>query len=1466
MDKKRNKLTKTKDKSNEDTRSATQAPSTSKTNVSLIDDEFYANLNDRERFLNVTSLPVSKRGIYNSGATSLPIDLNEILQTESFYHHSEDNEVDRPTETGFEITIPNHEKMGGFRKEEFLGPPGEQSRNIIGQETSQRTQSSRRIAVEAAPRERKRWVRPPLVGQSTNDSSAVSQNNSTATASRADDLNLPQTSNTTENIDSFTTLDPFKAKKFSNTTDIQSSSSYFNAAVLGLRNDVDSGALAKPPNSYNAAPDSQNQGQDTTTSEMDVTGASGCGRAPSPASVSSVTSSRRLEWDSGADVGYQAYRQEDGENTRKKDLSTLERMALARGPAPLRVEPEGIDGSAQRTSALAPNNASYMLRTPVAVSTPIERDFNIAVTSNSGTDSESDIMPIVRSHKERLFFFPGSEKNDGVALFSKDVKRSQTPEAEASSDVLSRKISSSLTDLSDCGTCEEKNKNSNSLPRSQSHLNLLLEPNHKQKISAVSTSSCPLPLRSQHKKNNGRSASSSSIATVVPKYESPRMSDKRTQTSLCNMLDRNSIGVQVCDADGALKLEESDDAAVITEHDLGSEESDSDIINNTENDIDTRRQMLVLKGTYSKKTNSKSTCMPEGSTVNVNKKKNSSKQRHTSNTSEANACSVQNKSDADSNKLDHTKTQNEKFISTVDSRASSAGSWILGSLNGNLRRDSSGVVGSANSFEYLPGDIYENNQPTTSEDKNFQKSQGTEDSSSQSDLLCESDLKSLMFPNDTELGSLKKDLQKGIVLLKELLNSKCYSSSAKKKLVRLLVNRIVETDYADDSASVQKVCERSASSSSATEECTGHSDTYTNSRVETTTLTTSSSVNTMSSGKGSWRDFATQSERDYERSKHNSSSQGYKSVLLKVCETERENQLSWISTEINHLNNLKHKDQDRRGNERPKRSPRKDQRHFRSLTNMNSRSVSSSIQNDHKKIGKHRALAEGIKYPASLRPSDLEIQELLVLSQNDVCVKKKDVSSQIPSTSDSDARVSKHIPTPVSPVMSTFSTLELTADTQSDVTTTGRINVYPQTVKKANAERNISLRKSSRSEMKNKDALCCCECKKLVNEVKTGEIMIGSKTGDVETGDKIRRNSRATDTSTASSSGTIKSADKGHVKGLLKPNTDPTLTHTQRSVLERLINMSDGKCPCCGCLEGETSSQLGSGDWKCPRCADKTIRKCYVCGFNVVEHDASPKVDVTQKCKNCLKRKNSKCLRCGKVQQVDGENEAERQDVIASSHTRVDKSSVGYVLTLESATLSDSSVSTLLKEPLQELKMKVPVRKTYSSISSNEKVQEKSKKSSSSKSSRKENKKPEKSTKQKSRNHIQARGYTLQNAEHRRQCLDEIAYLRELRQNSKQKILAIASHPNIEAETNADKILPLPLAVKRIFSQRTMRAQTERKYHNLPEVLSKKAERKRKEDYRTNRLMAEIFAKKLQKKVLKGEVNLSNSRSVISIN
>ena len=55
-----------------------------------------------------------------------------------------------------------------------------------------------------------------------------------------------------------------------------------------------------------------------------------------------------------------------------------------------------------------------------------------------------------------------------------------------------------------------------------------------------------------------------------------------------------------------------------------------------------------------------------------------------------------------------------------------------------------------------------------------------------------------------------------------------------------------------------------------------------------------------------------------------------------------------------------------------------------------------------------------------------------------------------------------------------------------------------------------------------------------------------------------------------------------------------------------------------------------------------------------------------------------------------------------------------------------------------------------------------------------------------------------------------------------------------------------------------------KKYRHLPEVTGKIEDKKKKDEYKTNKLIADIFAKKLQQKALKGHVNLSNSISVLS--
>ena len=50
----------------------------------------------------------------------------------------------------------------------------------------------------------------------------------------------------------------------------------------------------------------------------------------------------------------------------------------------------------------------------------------------------------------------------------------------------------------------------------------------------------------------------------------------------------------------------------------------------------------------------------------------------------------------------------------------------------------------------------------------------------------------------------------------------------------------------------------------------------------------------------------------------------------------------------------------------------------------------------------------------------------------------------------------------------------------------------------------------------------------------------------------------------------------------------------------------------------------------------------------------------------------------------------------------------------------------------------------------------------------------------------------IRSAEFRRQCIDEIAYLRELRQNSKHKLLAIASQLNSEGNPSLKEAVPPP--------------------------------------------------------------------------
>ncbi|PNF39655.1 hypothetical protein B7P43_G05634, partial [Cryptotermes secundus] len=781
------------------------------------------------------------------------------------------------------------------------------------------------------------------------------------------------------------------------------------------------------------------------------------------------------------------------------------------------------------------------------------------------------------------------------------------------------------------------------------------------------------------------------------------------------------------------------------------------------------------------------------------------------------------------------------------------------------------------------------------------------------------------------------------------------------------------------------------------------------SRAETTTSTTqgrAGSSSTNSTFPRNWKELTTQSEREYEQCRHKPGRQSIKSVLLSLCETERESQLSWICTEIRHLNNLKQLLEKQKklgsdlmdleiqtygGTHKKRRDPVSSQKSSEVSAEPESvrsdGTYSSSIREAHLKeieIERNRSVRThrykhikpsmqlmspkvpekhsgtdkfSVKVPQSSSDSDMKT----------VVSNRKDVFTQFPTSAklcnieiNDKLRVEeKGIQAPTSSNVSTNGdTYELIGGVLSDSTASGRINVFMQTRDKkfvtkedsqrsqvinkyiAEASKSNEFRKANvkQSELNESTPLCCCECKKLLGEISsdlrsTKQRSVGNsverhmKMNSLVDKQKYvpssgrKTQSKSVDNSSArsctfSSSGTMGDAielthDSDHVQTsvatettgntgvqttqplsslpLIRPQWYSVVSQgTQKlsSKVENGIDASLKKCPCCGASEDKTDSILISshstaGEWKCYRCLKKEQdkrhnRKCQICGVLESEQNGIADCDTVWKCSDCLaklldkgKPVLDKSIQCGLQKGCENVKEKQGDAGISSSSTTAMKAPVGYVVTIETATDSVSSVAEKSeKKPLEKIRIKVPGKKRRS-VSSKRKEKENLKTgfSNSSMKSSKQKQKPAGSTENRSttdcavmRNKHYSREHTLQeylaanrpdfiqSAEYRRQCLDELSYLRELRQKSKQKLLALASSTSHFRGDSTELIStgplpPPPLAVKRIFSQRTMRAQTECKYRNLPEVLNKKIDRKRKEDYRTNRLMAEIFAR-----------------------
>ena len=155
-----------------------------------------------------------------------------------------------------------------------------------------------------------------------------------------------------------------------------------------------------------------------------------------------------------------------------------------------------------------------------------------------------------------------------------------------------------------------------------------------------------------------------------------------------------------------------------------------------------------------------------------------------------------------------------------------------------------------------------------------------------------------------------------------------------------------------------------------------------------------------------------------------------------------------------------------------------------------------------------------------------------------------------------------------------------------------------------------------------------------------------------------------------------------------------------------------GKCPCCGVDE---DFQLDDGNWKCVRCmklrSTSKLRKCQTCGILESELSDIPGNDQNWKCHECLRKELQnleKCIHCGKKQQISNNKAVESHNNTVSSETPA-PTSLGYILTLDTSSRSNSFNLNATKTPLQEIKIKIP-RKSRQSVSAKEKTQEKLKK------------------------------------------------------------------------------------------------------------------------------------------------------------
>ena len=128
----------------------------------------------------------------------------------------------------------------------------------------------------------------------------------------------------------------------------------------------------------------------------------------------------------------------------------------------------------------------------------------------------------------------------------------------------------------------------------------------------------------------------------------------------------------------------------------------------------------------------------------------------------------------------------------------------------------------------------------------------------------------------------------------------------------------------------------------------------------------------------------------------------------------------------------------------------------------------------------------------------------------------------------------------------------------------------------------------------------------------------------------------------------------------------------------------------------------------------------------------------------------------------------------------------------------------------------------------------------------------------------QKRPEFLQRSQLRVQVLEQIREHRLIHaEKYKMWLNEVSKLPN--AEARLARLAPPTLPkMPRLFSYREMVTQAREKYKRLPEIVYSKAEAKKKSSYKTNRLKADMYKKKLQRKVLQGRVSLAHHNQILA--